>query len=230
MGTVGDPGVYFHLDISPDDERVAVSRQTQEPGKPLQMDIWTIDLKPGGGASRVTDDPAFEADPAWSGDGRQLAFNSGRLGPWARDGACSFVRRTAAARTSTLWTPSDVIGSPDWSLDNKHIVYMDGLRFVDRADGRGPQAVNLPQEGVLHFAAVLMRLVDGTAFAQPQQVGRRGGLAGDRPGRMNAWFERLKRSPKRVDRHRGRDVGRARQTFGGQHGAARARPRSPACR
>ena len=79
VGTVGDPGVYMHLDISPDDQRVAVSRQTQEPGKPRLMDIWTIDLKPVDAPAALTDDPAFEADPAWSGDGRQLAFNSNRL-------------------------------------------------------------------------------------------------------------------------------------------------------
>ena len=57
IGAVGEPGVYAHLDLSPDDTRVAVSLQTQH-GKPLQMDIWTIEVKPGGGASRVTEDPA----------------------------------------------------------------------------------------------------------------------------------------------------------------------------
>jgi hypothetical protein len=58
-GTVGEPGVYYHLDISPDDQRVAVSQRTQEPGKPAALDIWTIALKPGGGALRVTTDPAL---------------------------------------------------------------------------------------------------------------------------------------------------------------------------
>ena len=101
VGTVGDPGVYGHLDISPDDERVAVSRQTQEPGKPPQMDIWTIDLKPGGGATRVTDDPAYEADPAWSGDGRHLAFNSIPAPRGTRSGpARSSVGRQRPGRSS----------------------------------------------------------------------------------------------------------------------------------
>jgi dipeptidyl aminopeptidase/acylaminoacyl peptidase len=124
IGTVGDPGVYFHLDISPDDQRVAVSRRTQEPGKPAELDIWTIDLTLGG-AQRVTTDPAFQADPAWSGDGRQLAFNSnqpdrvgGRWGLWIRpsDGSGKDFR---------LAEPVTVIASPDWSLDNSHIVYED---------------------------------------------------------------------------------------------------------
>ena len=100
IGTVGEPGVYAHLDISPDDERVAVSRQTQETENRCRWTSGRSSVKPGGGASRVTEDPAFEADPAWSGDGRQLAFNSGR--PQARDGLVRSSRRTAAARTSAL--------------------------------------------------------------------------------------------------------------------------------
>ena len=140
VGTVGDPGVYSHLDISPDDERVAVSRLTQEPGRPLQMDIWTIDLKPGGGASRVTEDPGFEADPAWSGDGRQLAFNSGRLGlQGTRSGL--FVRPSdGSGQDVNVVDTARVIGSPDWSLDNKHIIYMDDydLWTVPMAGDRKP--------------------------------------------------------------------------------------------
>ena len=121
IGTVGEPGAYAHLDLSPDDTRVAVSLQTQQNGQPLQMDIWTIEVKPGGGASRVTEDPAWEADPAWSGDGLLLAFNSGRP-------------KTGLVRSPVGWQrqgrpPSGTcagISSPDWSVDNKHIVYMDG--------------------------------------------------------------------------------------------------------
>jgi eukaryotic-like serine/threonine-protein kinase len=121
VGTVGEPGVYQHLDLSPDDTRVAVSVQTQPTGQPLQMDIWTIDVRPGGGASRVTEDPAYEADPAWSGDGRQLAFSSGRP-RWGL-----FVRPSnGSGKDVRLVEPAQSIASPDWSVDNKTIVYMDG--------------------------------------------------------------------------------------------------------
>jgi eukaryotic-like serine/threonine-protein kinase len=140
VGTVGDTGVYRHLDISPDDERVAVSRQTQAPGKPLQLDIWTIDLKPGGGARRVTDDPAYEADPAWSGDGRQLAFNSNPLIKGGRAGL--FVRLSDGTGQDVRFAEPAVgpIASPDWSLDTKHIVYTDGgdLWTVPTAGDRKP--------------------------------------------------------------------------------------------
>ncbi len=140
VGTVGDPGVYVHLDISPDDERVAVSRRTQEPGKPLQMDIWTIDLKPGGGANRVTDDPAYEADPAWSGNARQLAFSSIRPDRLAGKRGL-FVRSSdGTGQDVPLVEPVQFVASPDWSLDSKNIVYRDGddLWTVPTAGDRKP--------------------------------------------------------------------------------------------
>jgi Tol biopolymer transport system component len=137
---VGEPGVYRHLDISPDDQRVAVSRQTQQPGKPIQMDIWTIDLRPGGGASRVTDDPAFEADPAWSGDGRYLAFNSNVLAPQGRRSGLVIRPSDGSGQDVRLVDNGRLIASPDWSLKNDHIVYTDDsdLWTVPTAGDRKP--------------------------------------------------------------------------------------------
>jgi eukaryotic-like serine/threonine-protein kinase len=125
VGTVGEPGVFLNVDLSPDDERVAVSRQTQEPGKPLQIDIWTIDVKPGGVARRITEDAALEFDPAWSGDGRQLAFNSNRPDPVATLFGLFIRPSDGGGHDIRVAEPVRVITSPDWSLDNTQIVYMD---------------------------------------------------------------------------------------------------------
>ena len=126
LGTVGEPVVAVNVDLSPDDQRVAVSRQTQEPGKPIQIDIWTVDVKPGGVAKRITDDPALEFDPAWSGDGRQLAFNSNRPDPITTLFGL-FVRPSdGSGQDVRVADPVRVITSPDWSLDSKQLVYMDG--------------------------------------------------------------------------------------------------------
>ena len=122
MGTVGEPGVYLHLDLSPDDTRVAVSRQTQETGQPLQMDIWTIDTQAwrrrqsrdrGPGLSRPIP-PGPVTDDSW-----RSTLAGRRWGLFVRpsDGSGKDVR---------LVEPVQVIASPDWSVDNKHIVYMDG--------------------------------------------------------------------------------------------------------
>ena len=81
QGRAGYPGVFFNLDLSPDERRVAVSQMIQQPGAQAQFDIWLIDLARSGAATRLTDDPAFEFDPAWSPNGERVAFNSNRPQP-----------------------------------------------------------------------------------------------------------------------------------------------------
>ena len=75
LGTAGDPGVFFNLDLSPDERQVAVSQMIETGGR-SQVDIWLIDLDRAGRASRLTDDPPWDFDPAWSRDGKRVAFNS----------------------------------------------------------------------------------------------------------------------------------------------------------
>ena len=82
--------------------------------------------------------------------------------------------------------------------------------------------------GVLHLAAVVVRLVDAAAAHQRRDVGGRRPLSGERPGVVDARLERMDRSEQRVDRQRGGDVGGARQLLGRrqrqrQHGRRRLR-------
>jgi len=75
-GSLGTPGDQSNPRISPDGKRVALDIIDPQTGN---MDIWIYESS-GGIATRLTSDPAFDALPSWSPDGRQIVFNSTRKG------------------------------------------------------------------------------------------------------------------------------------------------------
>ena len=76
LETIGDPGRYGDLELSPDARQAAVS--VLDPATNTR-DIWVIDLARGV-RSRVTSDRAEDIAPIWSPDGARLAFASNRTG------------------------------------------------------------------------------------------------------------------------------------------------------
>jgi Tol biopolymer transport system component len=113
LETVGLPGAYRGMDLSPDGTRIAVHRHEGAGG-----DVWV--LEPGGATTRVTFNVAHDnSSPIWSPDGRRLAFASLRDGRWG-----VYHKPADATDTEVLLVESEAAKSPaSWSPDGTSIVY-----------------------------------------------------------------------------------------------------------
>jgi Tol biopolymer transport system component len=75
-GTVGAPAYNQQVELSPSGSRAAVQRIDTETGN---ADLWIVDVATGV-ASRLTLDPALDADPVWAPDEHSIAFTTFRTG------------------------------------------------------------------------------------------------------------------------------------------------------
>jgi Tol biopolymer transport system component len=108
---------YLNPAISPDGGLVAVNRMDPQTGN---WDIWIVDVERNV-PTRLTSDPAVDADPIWSPDGTAIVFSSdrgGRLGLYRQ----SIGVPGPAEQLLTLETPRILIPS-DWSVDGRYILY-----------------------------------------------------------------------------------------------------------
>jgi Tol biopolymer transport system component len=123
IGTLGEPGRYGQIVLSPDDARVAVE-VADNAGR---FDIWVIDVARGV-ASRLTSDPGDERDPVWSPDGQELVFCTAT-------GGGDLVRKALAAGTSA--SPLVQSAQPhvpeSWSHDGNTLLYL--------TDGEGGERI-----------------------------------------------------------------------------------------
>jgi len=122
LGTGGEVGFFFNVDLSPDERSVAVSRMTHQAGARANFDIWVFDLMQGG-ARRLTDDPAWEFDPAWSPDGKRIAFNSNRPDPLRSPFGLFMRAANGGGQDVELLTPDTTAQTPDWSPDGRSLIF-----------------------------------------------------------------------------------------------------------
>ncbi len=100
-------GTWMNLDVSPDGRTIAFD---------LLGDIYVMPIA-GGRPTRITSGLAFDQQPRFSPDGRQLAFTSDRGGGdniWVMNGDGSGAR----AITSETFT---LLNNPTWSRDGRYI-------------------------------------------------------------------------------------------------------------
>jgi Tol biopolymer transport system component len=110
IGTLGEPDDFNTFDVSPDGQRVAVSRD-----RAGDADLWVMDLGRGGIPTRLNTS-ARSLYPIWSPDGTQVVFGAGAVANIFRktiDGGQQEQRLTSSVRTQMPL---------DWSRDGTHLL------------------------------------------------------------------------------------------------------------
>jgi len=127
QGTLGTPGDYIQVRLSPSGDRVAYSKPDDRSGN---RDIWYIDLARGISVP-VTDNGANDWFPVWSPNGKELLFASDR-GSGA--GSRPFVKRTVDINGEEEPAPQGVASPWDWTRDGQWFSSSgDGNIHVQRA-------------------------------------------------------------------------------------------------
>ncbi len=115
LGTVGPPGAFVAPWLSPDEKRVAVTREDPQVST---ADIWLIELARGT-PTRFTFDPSVNITPIWSPDGSRIVFSANRDGPMNL-----YQRAASGAGNDEALLKSDNRKFPnDWSADGRFILY-----------------------------------------------------------------------------------------------------------
>jgi len=179
LGTLGEPGGYGQIALSPDGRRVAV----ELPGASGQFDLWVIDVSRGV-ATRVTNDPGDERDPVWSPDGQELVFATA-------SGGGDLIRKelAAGASTSPLLEGSGRHIPEFWSSDGKTLLY------VTAGEGRTLSALSLDGGGP---AEPLMKSRFGLDEPQVSPDGRWLASNSTESGRYEVYIEPFRTQGERV--------------------------------
>src|SRR5712664_2185853 len=123
-GTVGVPGSYNNVRLSPDGRRIATD-QTDTDGR--NIDIW-VHESVRGTVTRLTFDPSLDEAPIWSPDGKKILFSSNRkqLGFhfYLKNADGSGIEEEAAD-----FGPGLLANAWDWSRDGKNALFRKGIEL-----------------------------------------------------------------------------------------------------
>lgn len=83
-----------------------------------QNDLWVVSVGSNRNPVRITNDLADERDPAWSLDGRKLAYASNRDGNWEL-----YIYDLITGATNRMTYDLSFQGAPRWSPDGAWLIY-----------------------------------------------------------------------------------------------------------
>ena len=122
---LGDQADYADVELSPDDQRVAVSVLDPAQGT---RDLWLYDVKRGL-RTRFTFDAANEFEPIWSPDGDRLAFSRNK------ESVDLYQKPSSGSGSEGALLEGGLGKFPaDWSPDGRFILYMAGGAAIGRSD------------------------------------------------------------------------------------------------
>ena len=113
-GTVGPPGGYGFMRLSPDEKRLVLAQRDPS----TRWDLWIMSL-PGGSLTRFTFNSENEVWPTWSHDGTRIAFSSnptGRINLYEKFSS-------GAGNDEELLGSNEAKFVNDWSRDGNFILY-----------------------------------------------------------------------------------------------------------
>jgi Tol biopolymer transport system component len=178
--SIGSPDVYTTVELSPSGTQAVVVKGGS--GWVQDRDLWLVDLT-SGLPSRLTTHPALESSPAWSPDGRRIAYHSAEAGVIS-----PFVKDLDTGNVTRLLEPTASVALDDWTADGSLLV----LRTY------GSAAFALPLAG----ARKLQRLVD-TPYGEDQlQVSPDGQWIAFNSEESKAWEVYVARFPGFTDKRR----------------------------
>ena len=116
LGTVGEQGDFYDLDLSPDEKNLATTDMDT-----ATATIWVHDLD-SNRKTRLTFGGGAHLTPIWSPDGKQIAYTSNQ------QAAISVKTLGSSAPEQTLISSSNPIyrSVSDWSRDGRYLMYEQG--------------------------------------------------------------------------------------------------------
>jgi Tol biopolymer transport system component len=123
LASVGTPGPYRQIALSPSGRRLALQRG-ESTSTGVTADIWVMDLATGV-LSRTTDDPAFDGDRSWAPDERNLLFTTNRTGR-----SSVFRKDLLSGAEMPLFDYRERVVLDDWAPDGQFVIFRTGGRAI----------------------------------------------------------------------------------------------------